>query len=125
LLLHFRLQDCDVVCEDVPVTVHELQCKDATTEVEQCVNVPKQSCEKVGCWRLCAVWMYVLRILSACINRYVGMAWHSADSHSRVAGCCIRTACQANRGFILQLISRSASGILLVIKTTWAGFTPC
>ncbi|WIA42439.1 hypothetical protein OEZ86_008436 [Tetradesmus obliquus] len=39
--------DCEVVCEDVPVTVHELQCKDVTSEVEQCVNMPKQSCEKV------------------------------------------------------------------------------
>jgi hypothetical protein len=59
LLLHARLQDCDLVCEDVPVTVHELQCQDVTTEVEQCVNVPKQSCEKVGCWWLSAVWMLV------------------------------------------------------------------
>jgi hypothetical protein len=37
-----------VVCEDVPVTVHELQCNDVTSEVEQCVNIPKQNCEKVG-----------------------------------------------------------------------------
>jgi hypothetical protein len=37
---------CEDVCEDVPVEGMEKQCKDVTSEVEQCTTTPKTTCVK-------------------------------------------------------------------------------